>query len=112
MRRVVLTVVLSITAFAGVGGAQAKRAIELADYYRLEAVSDPQISPDGTQVAFVRSVIIEATNTRQSEISDCKDGRLGPADQAYSAKLQRLHASLESRWDSPGFFLSPECPRR
>ncbi len=61
MRRVVLTVVLSIAAFAGAGGAQTKRAIELADYYRLETVSDPQISPDGTQVAMVRTVVIEAT---------------------------------------------------
>ena len=45
-----------------------KRALELADYYRLEAVSDPQISPDGRQVAFVRSVIVESDNTRQSEV--------------------------------------------
>jgi dipeptidyl aminopeptidase/acylaminoacyl peptidase len=48
--------------------AQTPRPIELADYYKVESVSDTAISPDGRTVAFVRSFIVEAENRRQSEI--------------------------------------------
>lgn len=45
-----------------------KRALTLEDYYRVESVSSPAISPDGRRVAFVRSVILEEENRRHSEI--------------------------------------------
>jgi dipeptidyl aminopeptidase/acylaminoacyl peptidase len=66
MKRVAALVVLfaSVTA----AHAQQKRPLELADFYRIESVSDPQISPDGRSVAFVRSVIVENENTRQTEV--------------------------------------------
>jgi dipeptidyl aminopeptidase/acylaminoacyl peptidase len=45
-----------------------KRALTLEDYYRVESVSSPAMSPDGRRVAFVRSVILEEENRRHSEI--------------------------------------------
>ena len=44
------------------------RALELKDYYRLESIGTPAISPDGRWVAFVRTYIVEAENRRHSEI--------------------------------------------
>jgi dipeptidyl aminopeptidase/acylaminoacyl peptidase len=102
MRRVVLIVVLSIAAFAGAGGAQTKRPIELADYYRLETVSDPQISPDGTRVAFVRNVIIEATNTRQSEIWIAKTDGSSPPTRLSAPSF----SASAPRWSPDGTLLA------
>ena len=45
-----------------------KRPVELKDYYKLETVSEPVLSPDGLRVAFMRTHIIEADNKRRSEI--------------------------------------------
>ena len=44
------------------------RPIELADYYRVEAINGTALSPDGRTVAFVRTFIVEAENRRHSEI--------------------------------------------
>src|SRR5882672_3183547 len=44
------------------------RPIQLQDYYLLESVSSPALSPDGRHVAFVRTRIVEAENRRHSEI--------------------------------------------
>ncbi len=38
------------------------------DYYHFQFVSDPQISPDGTQIAFVRSVVSENRRSREGAI--------------------------------------------
>ena len=46
----------------------AGRAIELKDYYHLESIGTPAISPDGRWVAFVRTYIVELENRRHSEI--------------------------------------------
>jgi Tol biopolymer transport system component len=45
-----------------------KRTLSLEDYYRVESVSSPAMSPDGRRVAFVRSVILEEENQQHSEI--------------------------------------------
>ena len=102
MRQVASIVALSVITFAGAVGAQAKRGIELADYYRLETASDPQISPDGTQVALVRNVIVEADNARRSEIW------LVPTD--LSSRPVRLTSPSSSasgpRWSPDGALLA------
>ena len=102
MRRVAPVVAVAVVALAAGVGAQAKRAIELADYYRLETVSDPQISPDGTQVAMVRTVIVEADNSRRSEIW------LVPTD--LSTRPVRLTSPASSasapRWSPDGTLLA------
>ncbi len=45
-----------------------KRPVSLEDYYRIESVNSPAISPDGKKVAYVRTYIIEKENRRQTEI--------------------------------------------
>src|SRR6266496_4820427 len=57
-----------------------KRPLELRDYYRLESIGSPAISPDGKLVAFVRTYIVEADNRRNSEIW------LAPADGSAAPK--------------------------
>jgi dipeptidyl aminopeptidase/acylaminoacyl peptidase len=73
--------------------AQTKRALELKDYYRIESVDNPAISPDGRWVAFVRSNIIEAANRRHSEIwlvpSDGSSAPIRLTSPAFSSSAPR-----------------------
>ena len=71
----------------------ATRPLELKDYYRLETASSPAISPDGRQVAFVRTYVVEGDNRRASEVW------LAPADGGSPAR----------RLTSPAF--SSNAPR-
>jgi Tol biopolymer transport system component len=51
----------------------------LEDYFRIEDLGDPAISPGGDRVAFVRSFIWEGENRRHSEIRlAATDGSEGP----------------------------------
>ncbi len=50
------------------GGQAEKRGMVPEDYYRFQFVSDPQISPDGTQIAFVVATVSEDRRTRESSI--------------------------------------------
>jgi dipeptidyl aminopeptidase/acylaminoacyl peptidase len=45
-----------------------QRSLSLDDYYRLEAVSNPAISPDGRWVAYLRGFTVEAENRRRTEL--------------------------------------------
>ncbi len=45
-----------------------KRPLSPENYYRMESVGGGAISPDGRQVAFVRTYILEEKNSRHSEI--------------------------------------------
>ena len=66
MNRLTLTLIAVCSA---VSGAQAQtRPLTLQDYYRVEAVNGTAISPDGRTVVYVRSVILEPENRRNSEI--------------------------------------------
>ena len=44
------------------------RPLSYSDYYRLERAGATAISPDGTQVAFVRSRVLEDENRTHSEV--------------------------------------------
>ena len=44
------------------------RALELEDLYRLALVSDPNLSPDGRQVAYVVTKADEASDSNQASI--------------------------------------------
>lgn len=44
------------------------RAFEPEDWYRLTTLSSPAMSPDGTQVAFTVTTVVEADNRRHSEV--------------------------------------------
>lgn len=78
------------------------RTLELGDYFRLESVGQPALSPDGNWVAFVRTIIIKDDNRRQSEIW------LSPTD--GSAPPIRLtnpaHNSTSPRWSPDGKLLA------
>jgi dipeptidyl aminopeptidase/acylaminoacyl peptidase len=63
---------VAAAALAPVAGAQtsptAKRAIRVADLYRLRDVRDPQLSPDGAWVAYSVSVIDSAKDKNDSDV--------------------------------------------
>ncbi|KPJ93833.1 MAG: hypothetical protein AMS18_04940 [Gemmatimonas sp. SG8_17] len=59
---------------------QTRRRLALEDYFRIEDLGDPAISPDGNWVAFVRSFIVKSENRRHSEIwLAATDGSEDPA---------------------------------
>jgi dipeptidyl aminopeptidase/acylaminoacyl peptidase len=88
-------------AFAAALAAQ-PRPIELKDYYQLETVSSPMLSPDGRRVAFVRTKIVEADNKRRSEVW------VVPADR--SAEPMRVSdpavSAANPRWSPDGKLLA------
>jgi dipeptidyl aminopeptidase/acylaminoacyl peptidase len=47
---------------------QSKRPMELEDMFRIQRVSDPQLSPDGKTVAYVITVPDKAANTTNSDV--------------------------------------------
>ncbi len=44
------------------------QTVTLADYYKLETVSAPAISPDGKRIAYLRTRVVEAENRRHSQL--------------------------------------------
>jgi dipeptidyl aminopeptidase/acylaminoacyl peptidase len=68
-RSCVLLPVLAVFVVPGLVAAQQQgRAFTPADWYRVVTVSNPAISPDGRQVAFTVTRVIEADNRRHSEV--------------------------------------------
>ncbi len=70
--RMALVIACAISAVVSIstdGSTQfATRAVSLTDYYELVGVSSPAVSPDGSAVAFVRTMAMEAENARRSEL--------------------------------------------
>lgn len=58
---------------------QAKRPIEAADLYRVTFVADPHLSPDGEEVAFVRTTVDRERNQYRSQIWLVPFGAASPA---------------------------------
>ncbi|MBZ5556720.1 MAG: S9 family peptidase [Acidobacteriia bacterium] len=69
MRRIVLAV-LVVAAVGYVAGprAQSKRFITETDLFKFTWIADPQISPDGATVAFVRVVVNEKDNRYETSV--------------------------------------------
>lgn len=73
MRHIILVALLSIGAV--LPAAAQKRAFTIADLYRLQSVEDPQVSPDGRQIAFVvRESNLEKGTTNSEIYLINKDG--------------------------------------
>jgi dipeptidyl aminopeptidase/acylaminoacyl peptidase len=90
-----------VCAFAAIAAAQ-QRPLELKDYYQIESVSSPALSPDGRKVAYLRTHIIEAENKRRSEIWVAEaDGSKSPARVSNPA----VNAT-NPRWSSDSKLLS------
>ncbi len=71
------------------------KPITLADYYQIESVSAPAISPDGKQIVYIKTAIIEAENRRHSQIC------------LASKCLEQIKASATNpRWSPDGKLLS------
>ena len=90
-----------LAAFAALGTAQ-QRPLELKDYYQIESVSAPALSPDGRKVAYVRTHIIEAENKRCTEIWVAEaDGSKPPARASNPAV-----SATNPRWSPDSKLLS------
>ena len=101
-RPLFLAVAIVVLSIAPAASQPAPRQVELADYYRVESISDTAVSPDGRNVAFVRTFIVEAENRRQSEI------RIVPADGSAPPRRLTSQASTSSapRWSPDGRLLA------
>jgi dipeptidyl aminopeptidase/acylaminoacyl peptidase len=79
MRRVVLACVVAM-AVAVPAGAQKGRALAIEDYYHVQTVGNPEISPDGRWVVFTVSTRIEQDNSTRTET------HLAPTDASAAAR--------------------------
>lgn len=79
MRRLTLLLLLLVVAGPVSLVAQQPRPFMPADWHRVTTVSTPALSPDGTQVAFTVTTVVEKENRRHQEIWLAPvDGSAGP----------------------------------
>jgi hypothetical protein len=94
--------VITLTAAMALAGEAraAKRALTPDDIYRMESVSDAQLSPDGQWIAYLVSISDREADEGRSAV----DGQLGrhAAAAAHAARGQHQLAALESGWPLPG----------
>ena len=63
-----LLAVAALTLVTPAANAQGKRAFALADWYKLNVLSQPAMSPDGSRIAFTVQTVIERDNKYHREV--------------------------------------------
>jgi dipeptidyl aminopeptidase/acylaminoacyl peptidase len=101
--------------------AQSQRALTIEDYYKIKSVGDPQISPNGTWVAFTLTTRVEEDNTSTIETFVVPaDGSAAPRRITHEGKSvatprwtddNMLQYSLNAKVNS-AIFLGGDAPPR
>src|SRR5262245_5213596 len=97
VRRIPVAALACIVLLAAVPGAQSKRFITEKDLLRFTWIADPQLSPDGSTVAFVRVTVNEEENRYESSLF------VVPSDGSSAAR--RLTSGIRDtspRWSPDG----------
>ena len=82
--------------------AQQTRPWQAADYYKLTALGDPQLSPDGRRIAFTVTTVVEDKDKRHSEVWMVAADGSAPA---YRYTSPSTEASSPT-WSSDGSLLA------
>ena len=79
----------------------AMRGMQPADYYRFQVMGDPQISPDGTEVVFVRTTVADDRRSRETSLW------LVPTDASSEPRPFTSETSDRSpRWSPDGEYIA------
>ncbi|GAA4464049.1 S9 family peptidase [Nibrella saemangeumensis] len=68
LKRSAVTYFFALISLAAAAQSPSKRSLTPQDVYRLQAISDPQVSPDGQWVAYVQSAVDVAKDKRNADI--------------------------------------------
>jgi dipeptidyl aminopeptidase/acylaminoacyl peptidase len=95
---IVVSLIAAVLAFA--------RPVELEDLFRLKRVSDPQLSPDGSQVVYVVTEVLKDENRTQSDLWIVSASGGEPRRLTSSPKHDR-----HPRWSPDGRWIAFESNR-
>src|SRR5438105_14380304 len=107
MQRLVAGFVLLITTSIAVAGDEKKRPMKLDDLFRFERFADPQISPDGTMIAYaVGKVDWDKNSVLYHLWLAAADGKTPPRQLTAATKSDR-----HPRWSPDGKWILFESSR-